>query len=83
MEEIELKPCPFCGGKAEYKINKNYEWGTTHGWQFGIKCTNCMMELPMRDFVVTVNLESNGKIAFDKDDRKKATDMWNRRTDNE
>lgn len=83
MEEIELKPCPFCGGKAEYKIDKSYKWGTTRGWQFGIKCTNCMMELPMRDFVVTVDLESNGEIAFDKDDRKKAADMWNRRAEHE
>lgn len=78
MDEIELKPCPFCGGKAGYIINSNYERRTTHGWQFGIKCTNCMTELR----IVTVDLESNGRIAFAKDDRKKAADMWNRRADN-
>lgn len=81
MDEIKLKPCPFCGGEAVYIINKNYEWGTTHGWQFGIKCTNCKTELPMRDFVVTVDLESNGEIAFTKDERGKAADMWNRRAE--
>lgn len=82
MDGIELKPCPFCGGKAEYIINSNYERCTTHGWQFGIKCTNCMIELPMRDFIVTADLKSNGEIVFAKDDRKKAADMWNRRAGN-
>lgn len=83
MEEIKLKPCPFCGGKAEYIINSNYDRFTTHGWQFGIQCTNCMTELPMRDFIVTVNLKSDGEIAVAKDDRKKAADMWNRRAEHE
>lgn len=72
MDKIELKPCPFCGGKAEYIINSNYERCTTHGWKFGIKCTSCM----------TVDLKPNGEIVFAKDDRKKAADMWNRRADN-
>lgn len=36
----------------------------------------------VRDFTVTVDLESNGEIALVKDDRKKAADMWNRRADN-
>lgn len=83
MDEIKLEPCPFCGGEAAYNIKSNYGHGTTSGWQFGIKCTKCMTELPMRDFVVTVDLESNGEIAFDKDDRKKAADMWNRRVEHE
>ena len=83
MDEIKLKPCPFCGGKAEYIINTNYERCTTHGWKFGIKCTNCMTELPMKDFLVTADLESNGEIVFAKDDRKKAADMWNRRAEHE
>lgn len=64
MDEIKLKPCPFCGGEAAYIIYSNYERCTTHGWQFGIKCTNCMIELPMRDFIVTADLKSNGGIAF-------------------
>jgi len=47
------------------------------------KCSSCMIELPMKDFLVTVDLESNGKIVFAKDDRKKAADMWNRRAEHE
>lgn len=30
----ELKPCPFCGGKAEFEY---YWWGES----LTIKCTNC------------------------------------------
>ena len=26
MSEIELKPCPFCGGKAELKMNDQKVW---------------------------------------------------------
>lgn len=83
MPEIKLKPCPFCGGEATYIINNNYEHRTTHGWTFGIKCKNCMAELPVRDFIVTVDLESNGEIVFAKDDREKAARMWNRRAEHE
>lgn len=82
MDEIKLKPCPFCGGEAVYIIDKNYIRCTAHEWQFGIKCTNCMVELPVRDFIVTVGMKSNGEIVFTKDDRKKAADMWNRRAEN-
>ena len=67
MDEIKLKPCPFCGGKAEYIINSNYERCTTHGWQFGIKCTNCMIELPMRDFIL--NTLAVQHILEDKEDK--------------
>lgn len=83
MDEIQLKPCPFCGGEAVYIIYKNYIRGTAHEWQFGIKCTNCMVELPVRDFIVTADMNSNGEIVFIKDERGKAADMWNRRAEHE
>lgn len=83
MDEIKLKPCPFCGGKAEYFISSNYSRGVTHGWKFGINCTNCLIALPMQDFTVTADLTANGEIVFAEDDRKKAADMWNRRAEHE
>lgn len=77
----DLKPCPFCGGKAQYLISSNYSCGVTHGWKFGINCTNCLVALPMQDFIVTADLTANGEIVFDKDDRKTAARMWNRRAE--
>lgn len=82
MDKFKLKPCPFCGGEAVYIIDKNYIRCTEHVWKFGIKCTNCMVELPVRDFIVTVDMNSNGEIVFTEDERGKAADMWNRRADN-
>lgn len=83
LKKTKLKPCPFCGGEAVYIIYKNYIRVTAHEWQFGIKCTNCMIELPMRDFIVTVDMNSNGEIVVTEDERGKAADMWNRRAEHE
>ena len=33
MNEIELKPCPFCGAPAEMK--------ETCSWDYYVKCTSC------------------------------------------
>ena len=82
MDEIKLKPCPFCGSEAVYFITGNYNRCVTNGWKFGIKCPNCMVALPKEDFTVTVDLTSSGGILFSTDERKKAADMWNRRADN-
>mgnify|MGYP003292029536 CR=1 FL=1 len=38
MGEIELKPCPFCGGKAVFR---EMSWGMS---TFYIKCTKCGMQ---------------------------------------
>ena len=81
MDEIKLKPCPFCGGEAEYFIVENCSCGTARGWKFGIHCTKCMVSLPMRDFMLTMDLYSNGELVAKKDERQKAADMWNRRAD--
>ena len=69
---------PVLRGKAEYFISSNYSRGVTHGWKFGINCTNCLITLPMQDFTVTADLTANGEIVFDQDDRETAARMWNR-----
>lgn len=32
----ELKPCPFCGGKAELRGNEQMSW---------VSCTNCIADM--------------------------------------
>lgn len=79
MEEFVLKPCPFCGGKAEYILNGVYNYGSSQGWEFGITCTGCRVSLPTKHFVVGVSMNNTGEIVIEKDERDKAARMWNRR----
>lgn len=32
--EIELKPCPFCGHKADYQLSYHFDYGRVY-------CPNC------------------------------------------
>jgi hypothetical protein len=54
MSEVELKPCPFCGGKAECLTERDH-----HGAYFTLGCsdTDCIAyhlsyTLLMKDFDV-------------------------------
>ncbi len=37
-DEIELKPCPFCGGKAEMVVQQLADGTPTH---YGVCCDSC------------------------------------------
>ena len=43
MGEIKLKPCPFCGGKAEFALGEEYreEYKQSNDW---IECNSCGTE---------------------------------------
>ena len=67
MNEIKLKPCPFCGGKAvlePYKARKGYE--------ANIQCNGGCLAL-MR--TITYDTEEEAVEAV--------VNTWNRRADNE
>ena len=34
MDDVKLKPCPFCGGKADYQYDAEFELS-------GIRCPQC------------------------------------------
>lgn len=42
----ELKPCPFCGGKAMFLTITNKSSHLAVGVMFKIKCMKCGTELP-------------------------------------
>ncbi len=75
MKETELKPCPFCGGKA--KLNNRAEC-CGHG---------CFVEL---HYVACTNCKASGAVAdsfLDNGDdetlKTLAIKRWNRRADDE
>ena len=63
MGEINLKPCPFCGGKAEF-----FNYKHRHLY---IRCLRCYAE-PYVEFIV-----STGK--SEEDALKNLAEKWNRR----
>ena len=78
MEDIELKPCPFCGGKAVFTPKSN---GSSHydvHFDFTIKCQGCGCELP-KQYSLSFTLGDCGQVIPQNDQRKEAIEQWNRR----
>lgn len=78
MNEIkmneQLKPCPFCGGKAYFeKFHVSYEKYT--GMAIRATCSKCKTVSP---YGRNSKLHGNFKV----DDANKAIEAWNRRIDN-
>ena len=78
-KKIELKPCPFCGGRADFEIIGNTSNYLEVGFDFIIKCSECGIHNPRRH-KVTLLLENSGQISTIIDERQEAIDGWNRRT---
>lgn len=77
----ELKPCPFCGGKAEF--DQTGYGATDHSsveLRFAIRCKKCGATAPDAYGYIAINLSSNGELNVWHDDKSKAIAAWNRRT---
>ncbi len=51
--KIEIKPCPFCGGKPRTKGAKYNELGNAGGEEkhwYGVYCTKCHIGQPKRTY---------------------------------
>ena len=79
----ELKPCPFCGGKAFFSAKCFSEKGITRVWQFGICCAKCGVETPRSDYKIELSFESNGEVKTPIDEREMALEAWNRRVNHD
>ena len=85
MDEIKLKPCPFCGGEAAMIANvgcADAASGDFRAWEFCVMCLGCNISLPRRNYHLSVQLGKCGEIVVAQDDRQEAADTWNRRADN-
>ena len=73
----QLKPCPFCGGKAQLEGSfRAFVNGETTRVAL-VKCTACQARsgrVPLSDY---------GKSSHSVEANQKAIDMWNRRVEDE
>ena len=78
----ELKPCPFCGGKAEF-IDTDARYARQSCFvYFKIKCKKCLTEPQGAFGYIAFNLRANGEFNVWHDDRPDAIAKWNRRVEN-
>lgn len=80
MKETELKPCPFCGGKAEIHTQPIYiDMGVC------IRCTECHARSKFNPYDCKYTYYHGEKNVYISQER--ATNdviaLWNRRADNE
>lgn len=77
----ELKPCPFCGGKAKFFTKASSARGVTRGWEFGVFCYKCGITSPKTNYLLEAQLDDFGEITTRTDERPEAIEAWNRRAD--
>lgn len=78
MKETELKPCPFCGGKAELHRSKVYLDDAVQ-----IHCMECGVYTPKRLINRLTYCYGEQVYITETMEIKKTTNDWNRRAGNE
>ena len=79
-KEIELKPCPFCGGHAIFKTISLSHNSFSVGFKFKIECEECAVSLP-KIYEINLSLTDDGSINDLNDERGEAANDWNTRSD--
>ena len=81
MTQMELKPCPFCGGKAEVHTHSHGEHCGQHIFYLNITCSKCGATPPSRGevFTVGVRVDNKGELVILNDKRKALANAWNGR----
>lgn len=75
----KLKPCPFCGKKAEFRTNTTGTNCENFKYRFNIRCRNCGMN-SSHIYGVEITFR-NGDFVIIEDERDKAVEEWNRRAE--
>lgn len=79
---MELKTCPFCGGKAGIKQSEVIVMERHRDsvrFDFSIRCVNCNATAPGAYGYISANLSVSGDLNVWHDDRPSAAESWNRR----
>lgn len=82
---MELKDCPFCGGKAIIKQSRAQIMETNRDsvrFDFSVVCVNCNATAPGAYGYIAANLSRDGNVNVWHDDRPSAVESWNRRAEN-
>lgn len=80
---IELKPCPFCGGEANFTTTRTrVDSHDEIEFVFYIECSECYTHLPQY-YAISCRLDSKGNLVTTRDVREKAIEEWNTRTGEE
>lgn len=74
----KLKPCPFCGGKAVFRMISNNSSHYSCGFIFKIECDDCGVQLPT-SFTSDFSMTEDGEINAFNDLRSQAIRTWNMR----
>lgn len=78
----ELKPCPFCGGKAIFKATALQKSGDNVGYDFNIECYGCGATLREARGIAYIKLQHDGSATVTNDKSLEiAARAWNRRTE--
>lgn len=76
----ELKPCPFCGGKAKVdKVHPSFMLKKLHYLYFAAGCTKCNVTTPL--FRTKKSGSPLMNEYYDEEAKQKAIEAWNKRVD--
>ena len=78
MKNYDLRPCPFCGGKAIFRVINTVASAGRCGVTFNVTCAKCRTSTPTKHIPeISLLLYEDGEFKITKDEREYAAQCWN------
>lgn len=78
MKNYNLRPCPFCGGEAIFKVISTVASTSKCGVTFNVQCAKCLTPAPTGHIPeISLLLYEDGEFKITKDEREYAARWWN------